>query len=209
MKRGLLIVISGPSGSGKSTIVKRLKESGQFTFSVSATTRSPREGEINGVHYHFISREQFEQDIKDGKFLEFSNYVGNYYGTYVDQVENALSQGQNIILEIEVLGATQVKSKMPDAVMIILLPPSMKQLEERLRNRQTETEEQIKQRLERVRYELANFGHYDYVIINENNQREKAVDDIMQIVRIEKMKTSRNMEISTNFFKEEKDDYDD
>lgn len=200
MKKGLLIVISGPSGSGKSTVVRRLRESGQFEFSVSATTRNPRPGEIDGVHYHFISHEKFEQDISDGKFLEFSSYVGNHYGTYLDQVNEALSQGKNIILEIEVLGATQVKSKMPDAVLIILLPPSMKVLEERLRKRQTDSEEVIKQRLERARYELANFGHYDYVIINENDGVDKAIEDIMNIVRVENIKTSRNTEIAEEFF---------
>ena len=201
MKKGLLIVISGPSGSGKSGIVRRLKESGKFNFSVSATTRQPREGEIDGVHYNYISKEKFDKDIEDGKFLEFSKYVNNYYGTYQDQVEASLEKGEDIILEIEVLGATQVKSKMPDAVLIILLPPTIEELESRLRNRQTETEEQIKERLERARYEIANYGHYDYVIVNEHNRQDKAVEDIMQIVHVEKMKTSRNLEVPIDFLK--------
>lgn len=209
--RGILIVISGPSGSGKSTITKKLRESGLFDFSISATTRKPRPGEVDGVDYYFISQEQFEKDVTNGEFLEFSEYVGNHYGTYMKQVEASLSKGRNMILEIEVLGATQVKSKMPDAVLIILLPPSKEVLEERLRSRTSEfkkktgksaeTEQEIKMRLERARYELANFGHYDYVIVNENDQREKAVEDIIKIVEVEKKKTSRNMSIAENFFK--------
>lgn len=209
-KRGILLVISGPSGSGKSTITAKLRESGLFDFSISATTRKPRPGEENGKDYFFISQDQFEKDVNEGKFLEFSEYVGNHYGTYQDQVEASLDKGRDVILEIEVLGATQIKSKKSDAVLIILLPPSKEVLEERLRNRTSEfkkksknaeSESEIKMRLERARYELANFGHYDYVIVNESNQLDKAVEDIIKIVEVEKKKTSRNLSIAENFFK--------
>ncbi len=209
-KRGILLVISGPSGSGKSTITAKLRESGLFDFSISATTRKPRPGEENGKDYFFISQDQFEKDVNEGKFLEFSEYVGNHYGTYQDQVEASLDKGRDVILEIEVLGATQIKSKKSDAVLIILLPPSKEVLEERLRNRTSEfkkksknaeSESEIKMRLERARYELANFGHYDYVIVNESNQLDKAVEDIIKIVEVEKKRTSRNLSIAENFFK--------
>ena len=147
-KRGLLFVVSGPAGSGKSTIVKKLVDTGEFEFSVSATTRAPRAGEINGVHYHFITRECFEEKIANGEMLEHAEYVGNFYGTPKAAVQKCLDAGKNIILEIEVQGATQVKEKMPEAVMVLILPPDAKTLEERLRGRGTETEEIIKKRME-------------------------------------------------------------
>lgn len=199
MNKGLLIVVSGPSGSGKGEITRRLRDSGEFEFSVSATTRAPRFDEKDGVAYHFISKEKFENDIKDGKFLEYTEYVNNYYGTYLSQVEKALSNGINIILEIEVLGAKQIKEKMPESISILILPPSKESLENRLRNRKTETEEQISLRLERAKYELSYFDDYDYVVVSEDGQIEKAVDDIKKIVYSEKFKTFRNKEIKSNF----------
>ena len=180
-KRGLLFVVSGPAGSGKSTIVKKLVDTGEFEFSVSATTRAPRAGEINGVHYHFITRECFEEKIANGEMLEHAEYVGNFYGTPKDAVQKCLDAGKNIILEIEVQGATQVKEKMPEAVMVLILPPDAKTLEERLRGRGTETEEIIKKRMEASKYELEYFSKYDYVVINGHGCSDKAAELILSI----------------------------
>lgn len=151
-KRGLLFVISGPAGSGKSTIVGKLLETGEFAFSVSATTRSPREGEKDGVQYYFVTKDAFEEKIRRGEMLEYAEYVGHYYGTPREAVEKCLSSGRNIILEIEVQGATQVKAKMPDAVMIMVLPPDGKTLEARLRGRGTEPDEVIEKRMQAARH---------------------------------------------------------
>ena len=199
-KRGLLFVVSGPAGSGKSTIVKKLVDTGEFEFSVSATTRAPRAGEINGVHDHFITRECFEEKIANGEMLEHAEYVGNFYGTPKDAVQKCLDAGKNIILEIEVQGATQVKEKMPEAVMVLILPPDAKTLEERLRGRGTETEEIIKKRMEASKYELEYFSKYDYVVINGHGCSDKAAELILSIEKAEKARTSRNGEVKEKFF---------
>ena len=199
-KRGLLFVISGPAGSGKSTINKKLVESGKFEFSVSATTRKPRAGEIDGVHYHFISREDFEKKIAAGEMLEHAEYVGNFYGTPRAAVESCLDAGKNIILEIEVLGAAQVKEKMPEAVMVLILPPDAKTLEERLRGRGTETDEIIRKRMEASKYELECFSNYDYIVINGHGQSDEAAELILSIEKAEKARTFRNTEIKENFY---------
>ena len=170
-KRGLLFVISGPAGSGKSTINKKLVESGKFEFSVSATTRKPRAGEIDGVHYHFISREDFEKKIAAGEMLEHAEYVGNFYGTPRAAVESCLDAGKNIILEIEVQGAAQVKQKLPEAVTVFLAPPGLDALERRLRGRGTESEDTIRARLETARREMAAAPNYDYTVINDDPDR--------------------------------------
>lgn len=132
-KRGLLFIISGPAGSGKGTIVKRVRELAEFDFSVSATTRAPRPGEIDGVHYFFTDKEEFRRKIAAGEMLEHAEYVGNYYGTPKKPVDDALSAGKNIILDIDVQGALQVKTKMPEAVMIFVLPPDFETLMRRIR----------------------------------------------------------------------------
>mgnify|MGYP002520984515 CR=1 FL=1 len=199
-KRGLLFVISGPAGSGKSTINKKLVESGKFEFSVSATTRKPRAGEIDGVHYHFISREDFEKKIAAGEMLEYAEYVGNFYGTPRAAVESCLDAGKNIILEIEVQGAAQVKEKMPEAVMVLILPPDAKTLEERLRGRGTETDEIIRRRMEASKYELEYFSNYDYIVINGHGQSDEAAELILSIEKAEKARTFRNTEIKENFY---------
>ena len=200
VKRGLLFVISGPAGSGKSTINKKLVDSGNFEFSVSATTRKPREGEIDGVHYHFISLEEFEKKSTAGEMLEHAEYVGNLYGTPRAAVERCLDAGKNIILEIEVQGAMQVKEKMPEAVMVLILPPDAKTLEERLRGRGTESDEIIRRRMEASRYELEYFSKYDYIVINGHGESDKAAELIMSIEKAEKARTFRNREVKEKFF---------
>ena len=151
MKEGLLIVISGPAGSGKGTVLKHIFEDavhgGEFAYSVSATTRAPRPGEVDGVNYHYLSREDFEGRIARGELLEYTEYCGNYYGTLKSETEAVLESGRNLILEIEVEGAMNVKRRYPEAVAIMLLPPSFAKQEERLRGRGTETEEKILARL--------------------------------------------------------------
>ena len=154
MEKGLLVVVSGPAGSGKGTVNHILLESPEYAFSVSATTRAPRPGEVDGVNYHYISVDDFQKRIEDDELLEYTCYCGNYYGTLRAQTEAALEAGKNLILEIEVEGALNVKRLCPDAVLIMLLPPSYAVQEQRLRGRATETEEVILRRLERTREEI-------------------------------------------------------
>ena len=172
-KKGLLFIISGPAGSGKGTIVSRVREPAQFDFSVSATTRSPRPGEEHGVHYYFIDKTEFEGKIEAGEMLEYAQYVGNYYGTPKKPVEDALAAGRNIVLDIEVKGALQVKEKMPEAVMIYILPPDYETLLSRIRGRGTETEEVIQKRMNEARNEIRTFPKYDYVVINDTVERRR------------------------------------
>jgi guanylate kinase len=197
-KKGLLFIISGPAGSGKGTIVSRVRELAQFDFSVSATTRAPRPGEEHGVHYYFIDKTEFEGKIEAGEMLEYAQYVGNYYGTPKKPVEDALAAGRNIVLDIEVKGALQVKEKMPEAVMIYILPPDYETLLSRIRGRGTETEEVIQKRMNEARNEIRTFPKYDYVVINDTV--EKAAQDVLSILRTENMKTFRNLDIQENFF---------
>ena len=197
-KKGLLFIISGPAGSGKGTIVSRVRELAQFDFSVSATTRSPRPGEEHGVHYYFIDKTEFEGKIEAGEMLEYAQYVGNYYGTPKKPVEDALAAGRNIVLDIEVKGALQVKEKMPEAIMIYVLPPDYETLLARIRGRGTETEEVIQKRMNEARNEIRTFPKYDYVVINDTV--EKAAQDVLSILRTENMKTFRNLDIQENFF---------
>lgn len=167
-KKGVLFVFSGPSGVGKGTLnAKLFEEFGhQMAFSVSATTRPPREGEIDGTHYFFISRQDFENRIANNDFLEHAQFAGNCYGTPRSYVTSLLEQGKNVLLEIEVQGAMQVMERMPDCVSIFVLPPSFEELERRLRGRGTETEEKIQKRLETAKGELAYANRYQYQIVN-------------------------------------------
>lgn len=174
-----LIVLSGPSGVGKGTIVNKLLQKGGFALSVSCTTRPPRTGEADGVSYFFISREKFESDIKSGGFLEYSNHFDNYYGTPKAFVEQQLKT-HNVLLEIDVDGALQVKRSHPEALLIFILPPDGEKLKARLTNRGSETEESINNRLSRLSYELSKKDGYDFIVVND--VLDEAVAEIEKII---------------------------
>ena len=167
-KRGVLFVFSGPSGVGKGTLKAKLFEefADQIAYSVSATTRGPREGEVDGKDYFFISRQEFERRVKNNEFLEHAEFAGNCYGTPRAYVEKLLDSGMNVVLEIDVQGALQVMKSMPDCVSVFILPPSFEELEHRLRGRGTETEEKVRERLETAKRELPYAPQYDYQIVN-------------------------------------------
>lgn len=191
---GLLIVFSGPSGSGKDTLLKALcGKSRKISLSISATTRAPREGEVDGTDYYFITQQNFEQKIAENDMLEYAEYCGNYYGTPRTPIENWMRQGKDVILEIEVQGGAQVRKKCPDAVSIFILPPSIEELENRLRRRGTESEEAIQKRLAAARQEIGSAEQYDYVVVND--KLETAVRDIRRIIKSEKMKSKRNINL--------------
>ena len=200
MKQGLLIVISGPAGSGKGTVNQLLLKSPDYAFSVSATTRAPRPGEVDGVNYHYITREAFEARIAAGEMLEYTQYCGNYYGTPLKEAQEVLRSGKNLILEIEVEGALNVKRLYPEAVLIMLLPPSFSVQESRLRGRATETEEKILARLERTKEELMQLDGYDYVVYNYDGKSEECAEDIRAIVRAEQAATSRHPAAAVAYF---------
>ncbi|HHV31703.1 guanylate kinase [Caproiciproducens sp. LBM24188] len=188
---GLLIVFSGPSGAGKDTILKRLLETNaDYRLSVSATTRAPREGEVDGKDYHFITKEKFQNMLKNDELLESAEYCGNCYGTPSGPIRSWQAEGHDVILEIEVQGGSQIKTKCPDCVSIFILPPSMEVLEQRLRGRGTEADEVIQKRMMRAQKEIEEAVHYDYCVINDTV--EKAVDEINQIICAEKHKVYRN-----------------
>ncbi|MBQ1767797.1 MAG: guanylate kinase, partial [Oscillospiraceae bacterium] len=169
MKRGKLYIVSGPSGCGKSTVLREVfAHRRNIFFSVSATTRGPREGEKDGKDYFFITREEFERLIAEGELLEHAKYVSNYYGTPRKPVEAMLSEGSDVVLDIEVQGAAQVKEKMPEAVSFFIMPPSLEELERRLRGRGTETDEKIRSRLDQAEREMAESGRYDYIVVNDD-----------------------------------------
>ena len=191
--RGLLVVISGPSGVGKGTVRKALFDMPEqnFVYSVSMTTRPKRNGEVDGVDYYFVTKDEFEKRISENKFLEHATFVGNYYGTPLDKVEEQLARGKEVILEIEVEGALQVRDKVKDAVLIFLVPPSREALYTRLRNRGTETEEVIKERIDKANREFKLAYKYDYIVVND--EVVNAADRIMAIIRAEHAKTERSI----------------
>lgn len=170
-KRGVLFVFSGPSGVGKGTLKAKLFEefADRIAYSVSATTRGPREGEVDGKDYFFISRQEFERRVKNNEFLEHAEFAGNCYGTPRAYVEKLLDSGMNVVLEIDVQGALQVMKSMPECVSVFILPPSFEELEHRLRGRGTETEEKVRERLETAKRELPYAPQYDYQIVNGGN----------------------------------------
>ncbi|MGI5857247.1 MAG: guanylate kinase [Candidatus Merdivicinus sp.] len=189
MSKGSLIVFSGPSGCGKGTVLKEFFASGgQAFYSVSATTRKPRSGEEDGVHYYFLTREAFERKLEDGEILEHTTYCGNYYGTPRGPVYERLDRGENVILEIEVEGAFQIREKCPEAVLIFVMPPSLTELRQRLEGRQTEDADTIRRRMEAARREVRMAYRYDYVIVND--VLEEAVGELKAILRAESLKTS-------------------
>ena len=167
-KRGTLFVVTGPSGAGKGTVLKKvMAATDHLYFSISATTRAPRPGEVHGVHYHFITRESFAQLIREERLLEHAEYVGNFYGTPLDPVLEHLAQGDDVILEIEIQGAKQVKARYPEAALVFIAPPSFDELERRLRGRGTETEETILRRMDTARRECAHMDAFQYLVLND------------------------------------------
>lgn len=203
MKRGLLLVISGPAGSGKGTVIKTLMEKEKdIAYSVSATTRAPRPGEIDGVNYHFITVDDFKSRIATGGILEYTEYCGNFYGTPKKEAEEVLASGRNLILEIEVEGAGNVKKLCPEAVLIMLLPPSHAEQEKRLRGRGTEPEDKILARLAKAKEEIKQLGLYDYIVYNMDGEAEKCADDIISIIHAEHLSRRRQPEAEKNFLGE-------
>ncbi len=205
-QKGLLIVLSGPSGVGKATVRKALFKSPdhKFTYSVSMTTRKPREGEIEGQDYYFVSEEEFVRRIKEGKFLEYAKFVGNYYGTPMEQVQHMIDQGDEVVLEIEVEGAMQVKAKMPDAVLVFIAPPTYGALKSRLLGRGTETEEIIMERISKAHRELTLAAGYDYIVINDDV--DNAADRIKAIIRAEHARCRRSLNGYLQLLEETKDE---
>ena len=192
-ERGLLVIISGPSGVGKGTIRKALFKiaDNNFCYSVSMTTRKPREGEIDGQDYFFVSREEFEKRIKENGFLEYAEFVGEYYGTPMDYIEKQMELGKEVIVEVEVQGALQVKERIPEAVFVFIVPPSKKDLIERLENRGTDSKEKIKKRIEKAEREYSLAYKYDYIVVND--EVNNAADRIYAIIRAEHAKTERSI----------------
>ena len=194
MKRGTLLVISGSSGVGKSTVIAQvMKERPDLYFSVSFTTRPPREGEVHGVNYYFVTREDFEERIRRGEFLEYAEYVGNYYGTSMEVIREKLDKGVDVLLDIEVQGAAKVREKLPDAVTLFLIPPSFEELSRRLRARGTDSEEKIAKRLETARREAKEIVHYDYVVVNDTVSH--AAQEVLAVLTAAGCRTERRIHL--------------
>ena len=194
MKRGKTFIVSGPSGVGKSTVLKALLERRKDVyFSVSATTREMRPGEEDGVHYHFLEVDIFREWIARGDFLEYAEYVGNFYGTPRQYVDEAMDRGEDVILDIEIQGALQVKSKRPETVSVFIAPPSWAELERRLTERGTDSPEKIQKRLLRAKVEFQTAHTYDYFVINDSV--ESAVRELDAIMTAEHCKPRERMEI--------------
>ena len=190
-KRGMLIVMSGPSGVGKGTVRQSLFQTPgtDFKYSISMTTRHPRPGEKNGRDYFFVTKDQFRQNIKSGKMLEYAQYVDNYYGTPLPYVRKMLSEGHDVFLEIEVRGAIQVRSKCPHGIFIFLAPPSLSALKQRLIGRGTEDSATVKKRIQKAKRELKMMNYYDYIVVND--QVPEAANRIMTIIKSERLRSSR------------------
>ena len=193
MSKGVLTVVSGFSGAGKGTVMKRLiQKYDDYALSISVTTRNPREGERDGIEYFFKTKEEVETMIENDEFLEYARYVDNYYGTPRFYVEEMLAKGKNVILEIEIQGAMQIKAKNPEAVLVFVTPPSFEELRNRLVGRGTETADVIESRLRRASEEAEGMSSYDYILVND--QVEDCVDRLHQIILSERAKAQRNEE---------------
>ncbi len=201
-RKGLLLVVSGPSGAGKGTICKALlNKNDQIKLSVSATTRKPRNGEVHGVNYFFIEKEEFTKMIENGGFLEYAQIYDNFYGTPKAAIIECLEKGQDVILEIEMQGARQIKEVYPEGVFIFVLPPSLEELKSRIVGRGTETQEEIEKRFSCAFEEINQIVNYDYFIVNEDI--EKSVSDVEAIICAEKNKVTRYKNNIIDKFKEE------
>lgn len=196
LKKGCLIVFSGPSGAGKDTILNKIMDKKEnLKLSVSHTTRPPRDGEVDGKNYYFVSKQKFMEMVKNGEMLEYAIYCGNYYGTSVVKVRGELEKGNDVILEIEVQGAEQVMKKVPEALSIFILPPSLSELKKRLQNRGTDSTEIIDQRVKEAENEISLAHSYDYVVVNDDI--EKSAEKVLKIIELQEMK-SKNMKHKIN-----------
>lgn len=202
-EKGLLVVISGPSGAGKDSIINEVvkKRDANTWVSVSMTSREPRIGEIEGKDYFFVNKEEFQNNIKQDNFLEYAIYNGNYYGTPKKKINEYLNKGTDVILNIEIQGALQVKELIPEALFIFIMPPSMEELKKRLINRGTDSEEKILNRFKTAYQEINEVTKYNYVVVNDD--LEKAVDKVISILKAEKCRTDRIEEVLLNNTEEE------
>ena len=202
-KTGQLIVISAPSGAGKDTVVKELikRNPDEFWVSVSATSRLPREGEEEGVDYYYLTKEEFEEKINEGFFIEYTNYAGNYYGTPKKYIKEKLDKGKDVILIIEIEGASNIKKLVPEALMIFIMPPSLKELVRRLKKRGTESDEKIIKRFHTAYKEINEVTKYNYVVVNDI--LEEAVEKVESIIKAEKCRVDRIEEVFLDTKEEE------
>ena len=192
MNKGTLLVLSGSSGVGKSTIIAQvLEQRPELYFSVSCTTRAPRPGVVDGVNYTFISREEFQARIERGEFLEYAEYVGNYYGTSMTVIREKLEQGVDVLLDIEVQGAAKVRERLPDAASVFIVPPSFEELAQRLRGRGTDSEEKIQKRLETARREAKEIKNYDYIVVNDTV--DHAAQEVLAILTAQGCRKERRI----------------